>query len=75
MLGKDLPVPAEESAFQDNNGRIWLWSPDPPSRTGMWRMPGGVLSKAGNPVMDAALRNLKIISLTRMAPVVRRKAR
>lgn len=72
LLGSELPVPSEESAYKDNNGRIWLWSPDPPSRTGIWRIPGGTLSKATNPTMDAALKKFDVKSLVRMAPVRRR---
>lgn len=74
MNASQLPVPAEESAFVDNNGHIWLWLPDAPSSTGRWRIPGGVLSKAKNPAMDAALKKYNVKSLTRMAPVRRRKA-
>jgi len=74
LTGKNLPKPEAPSAFMDNHGRIWLWEPDPPSSTGKWRMPGGVISKAENPVMEAALKKYDVKTLTRMAPVRRRKA-
>lgn len=69
----EMPKPSAQTAFMDNNGRIWLWEPDRPSASGKWRLPGGVLVKPGNPVMAAALINLKVTRLRRMAPVRVRK--
>src|SRR5690606_4831 len=45
----EMPKPGVASAFMDNHKRIWLWEPDPPSATGKWRLPGGLLVKPGNP--------------------------
>lgn len=71
---EDLPKPETDSAYVDNHGRIWLWTPDPPSANGKWRIPSGVVTKAGNPVMALALKHYEVKTLTRMAPVRRRKA-
>lgn len=66
---EDMPRPTVQSAFMDNNKRIWLWEPDRPSTQGKWRLPGGLLVKPGNPVLRVALINLHVTSLRRMAPV------
>ena len=69
MKPAEMPKPVAQSAFMDNNKRIWLWEPDPPSKTGKWRLPGGLLVKPGNPVLEVALINLKVTRFRRMAPV------
>lgn len=71
MAKEDLPKPDRETAYMDNNRRIWLFWPDPPSGTGMWRIPGGTQSKALNPVMDAALKKHGVTSLRKMLPTRR----
>lgn len=65
----EMPQPSVQSAYMDNNRRIWLWEPDKPSTVGKWRLPGGLLVKPGNPVLEVALINLKVTKLRRMAPV------
>lgn len=54
----------------DNNRRIWLWMPDPPSSTGKWRLPGGSLSKDPRLIAIYMERN-NVTSLRKMLPVRR----
>lgn len=68
-------VPSDRSlpaAFVDNNGGIWLWEPDLPSEAGRWRIPGGVVAKPGNRVLDLALSRQKVTRLTRLSPMKRK---
>ena len=71
LTAADLPEPEVETAFMDNNRRIWLWMPDPPSSTGKWRLPGGSLSKDPRLISIYMERN-GVTSLRKMLPVRRR---
>lgn len=69
LTTKDLPK--KPGAYMDNNRRIWLFENDAPSVTGRWRVPGGLLAKPGNIVLDKALEKHGVTELRRMLPMRR----
>lgn len=65
----DLPVPVRDTAFMDNNRRIWLFLLDPPSPSGKWRDPNGNIIKPSSHVLDIALAKHGVTKLRKMLPV------
>jgi len=68
MKAKD--VPTKEGAYMDEQRRIWLLEPYPPSTLGKWRLPGGSIVMTGSVGFNKVIAEVR--ELRRMVPVRRK---